>query len=612
MRGKALLIALVSLLALTGTAEAQRRKRKRKRTRPPSLKRLKARYAKTFGKPLADQLGAIRAFGQLKTQACVEALREIHRLEQKAVLKLEALRTIGRVGVDPARATLEEFLSKGAEAERPAALDGLAYIRPLVPPKPFLEVLRAHTLPMRLAAARALANYGQAEVALALGKVLEDEATMRSLRREATRALKAVVAREPADAWLVEKALALESPPLPKILPELLRIASVCSHSKARPAVRAHTKNSDSKARAAAADALGELAEGLGPRAEADLDALAPLLRDKETSVALSAGLAVGRIGPVGKALAAVLKLCKSRHPGLRAVGVSALARSEDPRAKKVVLKAIKDKAFPVRAAAIRSLAKMRDKQAVSALIGALKKNKSGRLNADILTALRTLTGANPGQKHKHWKRWWNKVKDDYDLGSVKASAKKPAAGSSKARGVPTYYGSEVVSKRLTFIVDVSGSMRAKVKDKEGLERTRLAVCKRELQSVIRRLSRKTRFNVVWFHGKFKPWSKRIAPAGKKQKASALEFVNKLRARGGTNIYDPLEAALLDPEVDTIYLLSDGAPGSGKFVAVPDILREVRKLNAARQITIHTISIGRGSELMKKLAQQNGGAAIVR
>ena len=61
------------------------------------------------------------------------------------------------------------------------------------------------------------------------------------------------------------------------------------------------------------------------------------------------------------------------------------------------------------------------------------------------------------------------------------------------------------------------------------------------------------------------------------------------------------------PDVDTIFLLSDGAPGAGKYVATPDILRAVRRENQTRRIAIHCVSIGMDSDLMKKLARENGG-----
>ena len=70
-----------------------------------------------------------------------------------------------------------------------------------------------------------------------------------------------------------------------------------------------------------------------------------------------------------------------------------------------------------------------------------------------------------------------------------------------------------------------------------------------------------------------------------------------------------MPSTFTDPDVDTIYLLSDGAPSAGKHTAPGEILREIRRKNRSRQIAINTISLGR-SDLMKKLAEQNGGVYV--
>ena len=81
---------------------------------------------------------------------------------------------------------------------------------------------------------------------------------------------------------------------------------------------------------------------------------------------------------------------------------------------------------------------------------------------------------------------------------------------------------------------------------------------------------------------------------------------------GGTNLYDGLEKSLMDGNVDTVMLLSDGAPGAGRYVATPDILRAVRRLNQTRRIAIHCVSLGRDSELLRRLARENGGKYVRR
>ena len=73
-----------------------------------------------------------------------------------------------------------------------------------------------------------------------------------------------------------------------------------------------------------------------------------------------------------------------------------------------------------------------------------------------------------------------------------------------------------------------------------------------------------------------------------------------------------MELGLHQKGVDTIFLLSDGMPGDGKWVLERDILREVRGINELKRITIHCVSLGRPSTLLKSLAAENGGRYVRR
>jgi hypothetical protein len=360
--------------------------------------------------------------------------------------------------------------------------------------------------------------------------------------------------------------------------------------------------------RSAAAFALGELNRGRGTDAKDILDALGERLGDRSTEVVVSACVALGRIGPHEAAVTSLLKLCKSRKAGLRAAALGALAgAATDARVLDAARQAASDdKVSAVRAAAVAVLAKIRSRAGVEALIAALERNPEGRLKSEILDALESFTGARPGEDHTAWNAWWDAVKDGFELPSADASAEALAGTRSEA---PSYYGSEVTSKRVAFVVDASRSMNEPMK--KGQKLTRMDVCKEQLRKVIQGLPEDARFNILLFGVGVRRWAGGIVRAKAAQKAKAIEFVNAITLEGQTNVYDGLETALLDPNVDTIYLLSDGQPTTGKFVARADILREVSKLNATRQIAIHTISVGTKSRLLADLARQNGGESSV-
>ena len=93
--------------------------------------------------------------------------------------------------------------------------------------------------------------------------------------------------------------------------------------------------------------------------------------------------------------------------------------------------------------------------------------------------------------------------------------------------------------------------------------------------------------------------------------------LGKLRAAGETNAYGALKRAFEDPDVDTIYLLSDGVPTVGdKYI--PELIRlEVEEWNRDRRVIINCIGFFPGNAknqdkaeartFLMKLAQQNEG-----
>jgi hypothetical protein len=124
-------------------------------------------------------------------------------------------------------------------------------------------------------------------------------------------------------------------------------------------------------------------------------------------------------------------------------------------------------------------------------------------------------------------------------------------------------------------------------------------------------------------------------------KLECLKEADKLRASGGTNIWDAMELGLRFLEVpgkadvyaidkranyaaviggaDTFFLMSDGKPSTGKLTVTSDVLAEVRKVHRIRRMTVHTICIGEaepGQEsapdapdpvLLKRIADETGG-----
>ena len=124
-----------------------------------------------------------------------------------------------------------------------------------------------------------------------------------------------------------------------------------------------------------------------------------------------------------------------------------------------------------------------------------------------------------------------------------------------------------------------------------------------------------TQFNLVPFDSQYHLWRPGLVEMDDEIREDALRFVEALTAGGMTNIYDTLITALRDPEVNTLYFLSDGAPTMGEVVDPDAILAKVRELNEVRKVKIHTIGFHLdpvAKVLMRRLAQENHGSFVER
>ena len=99
--------------------------------------------------------------------------------------------------------------------------------------------------------------------------------------------------------------------------------------------------------------------------------------------------------------------------------------------------------------------------------------------------------------------------------------------------------------------------------------------------------------------------------------AKAQKFSRSLEAGGETNAYGALQLAFKDPDVDTIYLLSDGTPTAGDETIAEVIRMKVRDWNRHRKVIINCIGFFPGEadyedkdlarEFLRGLARDNEG-----
>jgi Mg-chelatase subunit ChlD len=160
-----------------------------------------------------------------------------------------------------------------------------------------------------------------------------------------------------------------------------------------------------------------------------------------------------------------------------------------------------------------------------------------------------------------------------------------------------------ISSKDVIFVIDVSGSM-----DGEKLQQAKEALRFGLKQT----LKESDRFNIIAFESQIKVMSPAMMFATSSSISQALDFVDKLKAEGGTNINDSLVSAMQMFEANdrphNLVFLTDGEPSS----SISDPQQIATNVKAANRNRAHLFAFGVGSKvnnfLLEKLASDNRGA----
>jgi HEAT repeat protein len=309
---------------------------------------------------------------------------------------------------------------------------------------------------------------------------------------------------------------------------------------------------------------------------------------------------ALGRIGVADSVvLEFITERARSSRWEERLVVLDAAAETGDPRAADLLLANLTDEVWQVRLAVVQGLARVRVRHAVPALIAQLEKEPMKRIRREIGETLFKLTGQSFHDLADLWARWWREYGEGFVM-PVEVPVRKVRKDG--RRTVATFYGVPVESDRVVFVIDHSGSMGRR-RSRGGTEFEKAV---EETLKVASQLESGAKLNVILFESRVTRWKKGLVPVTRRSRAALERYLATKSERGGTNLYDALEMALLTEEVDSVYLLSDGYPTEGRFVGPEDIVREVRKLNRIRRIAIHCVALGWDSDLLRDLADQSG------
>jgi len=322
---------------------------------------------------------------------------------------------------------------------------------------------------------------------------------------------------------------------------------------------------------------------------------------------------------------------------------LESLGRQNSEKGMKALIDRLDDPRWQVRSAVLKGLSFFHDPVVMEALLAAAKKEE-GVLRRKYFVAMARIVDEKVPGTIEAWDSFWMANKEDlieswkiYEKGEP-VLGNPPDVPIDTDLGSTSFYGIRTNSKHIIFVVDISGSMHAQEGQKEG--QSRIAIARRELKKAIQSLSASdadergaASFNIVIYSDDPSVYEDgKMIIATVKNKEKAVEWIDEHAvAAGQTNIFDAIEKAFniisdkkgdknLKKGADTIFLMTDGVPTRGKFFDASNlggtqevILREVRRLNKVRKITIHTIAIGGGNQIfLNMLAAQNDGQFLAR
>lgn len=297
-------------------------------------------------------------------------------------------------------------------------------------------------------------------------------------------------------------------------------------------------------------------------------------------------------------------KYARDRDPATRQGAVVALAAIGSPEARVLIEERLTDEDRLVRLEAVRRLVDMRQKPSIPALIARLDP-ESGRVREEVARGLRMLTGLDQGTSGQRWSRWWEGEGEDFELPTLAdaiAAAEMRQENKDKGGTVASFYGLNVSSDRIAFVLDVSGSMN----EDQG-KGTRMDAARAELQQSLEKYPAGAWFNLIFFSTEVTAWKDAMVKMDDFTRTSALDYVSRQGPGGATAIYDALRRVFDDRDVDTIFLLTDGEPQGGTENDPFRIREEVLRWNLTRGIEIHCVSIGSENSLLRGLAEDSGG-----
>ncbi|BFZ14861.1 hypothetical protein BsWGS_17900 [Bradybaena similaris] len=151
-----------------------------------------------------------------------------------------------------------------------------------------------------------------------------------------------------------------------------------------------------------------------------------------------------------------------------------------------------------------------------------------------------------------------------------------------------------LVEEQIYILIDTSASMENSLE----FVKQKIFVLMQE------QLRYKKKFNIIAFNSKAVAWKDKIVDVSEHSLRAAWTWVQSLTCSGSTNTHAAIDMAICDPQVEAIYLLTDGRPDQPPSSIICQV--KMRKM-----ITVHTISFNcndtEANTFLYNLAKITGG-----
>ena len=214
-----------------------------------------------------------------------------------------------------------------------------------------------------------------------------------------------------------------------------------------------------------------------------------------------------------------------------------------------------------------------------------LMDDKRLRIRLSAAEGLRELTGTSMGKSRDECLAWWNKHKVGFQFPDFLLRNPGGFDLQNSASDTVSYFGLDLQSDHVLFLVDKSESMVWYGKWPGMIE---------ELETFLDNTGKTFRFNIANFSDHPDTWGPELRPLSKRNRKDAMRHLQNSNPYGPTNLWEAIEETFENTNADTVVLLSDGEANRGNLQKPEELLEGIRRINRYARLRIHTVYMWRG------------------